>query len=79
MQLLSYGDRISITTLWELVGEERNGNVGRNKLPITLQTSLTTFVADGDDDTSTTVKALPQKRYYRQRAHCNPMSDHSLD
>jgi len=22
---------------------------------------------------------LPQKRYYRQRAHANPMSDHDLD
>ncbi|GFO26838.1 tRNA (guanine-n(7)-)-methyltransferase [Plakobranchus ocellatus] len=22
---------------------------------------------------------LPQKKYYRQRAHCNPNSDHSLD
>uniref|UniRef100_A0A8C4R3D7 tRNA (guanine-N(7)-)-methyltransferase n=1 Tax=Eptatretus burgeri TaxID=7764 RepID=A0A8C4R3D7_EPTBU len=23
--------------------------------------------------------ALPQKRYYRQRAHCNPMADHHLN
>ncbi|VUZ50191.1 unnamed protein product [Hymenolepis diminuta] len=25
------------------------------------------------------VAKLPQKRLYRQRAHCNPWSDHSLD
>lgn len=35
------------------------------------------------DETSTlssaTEKALPKKRYYRQRAHSNPFSDHKLD
>lgn len=25
------------------------------------------------------VPKLPQKKFYRQRAHCNPMSDHNLD
>ncbi|CEF62820.1 tRNA (guanine-N(7)-)-methyltransferase [Strongyloides ratti] len=25
------------------------------------------------------VPKLPQKKYYRQRAHCNPMSDHNLN
>ena len=23
--------------------------------------------------------SLPQKKYYRQRAHSNPLSDHSFD
>lgn len=27
----------------------------------------------------TGVPSLPQKRYFRQRAHCNPFSDHDLD
>lgn len=33
------------------------------------------------EKTSTTFKmaALPQKKYYRQRAHANPMADHTLD
>jgi len=25
------------------------------------------------------VTGLPQKRYYRQRAHSNPIADHSFD
>lgn len=31
------------------------------------------------DVTEPTEKALPKKRYYRQRAHSNPFSDHKLD
>jgi tRNA (guanine-N7-)-methyltransferase len=31
------------------------------------------------DVTESTEKALPKKRYYRQRAHSNPFSDHKLD
>ena len=27
---------------------------------------------------TSTVKA-PQKRFFRQRAHCNPFSDHQID
>ena len=27
----------------------------------------------------TATGALPQKRYFRQRAHANPFSDHNLD
>lgn len=30
-------------------------------------------------DMSQDLVKLPQKRLYRQRAHCNPWSDHSLD
>ncbi|GAA35142.2 tRNA (guanine-N7-)-methyltransferase [Clonorchis sinensis] len=39
----------------------------------------------GSDDNSNTIQStdtsvqLPVKRYYRQRAHCNPWSDHTLD
>lgn len=28
---------------------------------------------------ATKSKLLPQKRYYRQRAHSNPIADHTLD
>jgi len=31
------------------------------------------------NSTNTSLKALPQKRYYRQRAHSNPMSDHNFE
>ncbi|TDL17680.1 tRNA-methyltransferase [Rickenella mellea] len=30
-------------------------------------------------DAVTTVNILPQKKYYRQRAHANPFSDHALE
>lgn len=39
----------------------------------------------GSDDNSSIIQStessvqLPVKRYYRQRAHCNPWSDHTLD
>ena len=32
----------------------------------------------GDDGDLSSVK-MPQKRYFRQRAHANPFSDHNLD
>jgi tRNA (guanine-N7-)-methyltransferase len=32
-----------------------------------------------EDSTPSTEKMLPKKRYYRQRAHSNPFSDHKLD
>lgn len=28
---------------------------------------------------SIALKLLPQKRYYRQRAHSNPIADHTFD
>ncbi|KAL0063724.1 tRNA (guanine-N(7)-)-methyltransferase (tRNA(m7G46)-methyltransferase) [Marasmius tenuissimus] len=31
------------------------------------------------DQTAESKKLLPQKRFYRQRAHANPFSDHALD
>eukprot|EP00043_Microstomoeca_roanoka_P007235 m.69692 g.69692 ORF g.69692 m.69692 type:complete len:114 (+) comp13749_c0_seq1:198-539(+) len=38
-------------------------------------------MADTDANAKRTADpaALPQKRYYRQRAHANPLSDHSFD
>lgn len=32
-----------------------------------------------DESSVTSEKALPKKRYYRQRAHSNPFSDHKLE
>lgn len=36
-------------------------------------------LADADVSTTGEPLALPKKRYYRQRAHSNPFSDHDLD
>eukprot|EP00055_Hartaetosiga_balthica_P002373 m.3730 g.3730 ORF g.3730 m.3730 type:complete len:257 (+) comp2119_c0_seq1:59-829(+) len=36
-------------------------------------------VAGGKRKGGKGTRALPQKRYYRQRAHSNPLSDHSFD
>lgn len=38
----------------------------------------TNGAAEGLDPTSA-VTGLPQKRFYRQRAHSNPIADHSFD
>lgn len=32
-----------------------------------------------DDDIEKQELTLPQKRYYRQRAHSNPIADHDFD
>ena len=34
---------------------------------------------DGVIATSANVSELPQKKYYRQRAHSNPLADHHFD
>lgn len=34
--------------------------------------------ADNVNTETETEKKLPQKRFYRQRAHANPMADHSF-
>jgi tRNA (guanine-N7-)-methyltransferase len=31
-----------------------------------------------EDDVKAAIPALPQKKFYRQRAHANPMSDHDI-
>jgi len=36
-------------------------------------------VSDASGDGSAQIINLPQKRYYRQRAHSNPISDHMVD
>lgn len=40
---------------------------------VSADDSVTSFLPLG------TVIKLPQKRYYRQRAHANPLADHELD
>lgn len=42
-------------------------------------TDIDSLKNDTPSQPSTELKPLPQKRYYRQRAHSNPMSDHNLD
>ncbi|KAL7746975.1 tRNA (guanine-N(7)-)-methyltransferase (tRNA(m7G46)-methyltransferase) [Sorochytrium milnesiophthora] len=39
----------------------------------------TTTTTNEADNVSTAASRLPQKRYFRQRAHANPFSDHSLE
>lgn len=36
-------------------------------------------VDDNGDLRTEEMPELPQKKYYRQRAHANPMSDHDFD
>lgn len=36
-------------------------------------------MTDQSNDNSSEVVSLPKKRFYRQRAHSNPISDHSFD
>lgn len=40
---------------------------------------MATEVTDNDNVESTQVVSLPQKRYYRQRAHSNPIADHCFE
>ncbi|VDN22611.1 unnamed protein product [Gongylonema pulchrum] len=35
-------------------------------------------IAEGNGEPEEMVE-LPQKKYYRQRAHANPMSDHDIE
>ncbi|XP_053674015.1 tRNA (guanine-N(7)-)-methyltransferase [Anopheles nili] len=43
-----------------------------------LEESFEAFSTKNDDNMEPRVK-LPQKRFYRQRAHSNPIADHSFD
>lgn len=40
---------------------------------------IDTSTADADADAAAPVVKLPQKRFFRQRAHANPFSDHLLE